>query len=57
MPYASEIKHRGNTNVSVNGIRGRLFLFENNGNGNVNLEGEVDELLISKNGNGNVNIG
>ncbi len=55
MPEASVIQHRGNTNVHVSGILGRYFRFENDGNGDVSLQGAIDELDIKKNGNGNVN--
>ncbi len=55
MPEASVIQHRGNANVYVSGILGRSFRFENNGNGDVLLQGSIDELEIKKSGNGNVN--
>lgn len=54
MPEASVIQHRGNTNVNINGILGRYFRLENDGNGNVLLQGAVDELDIKKSGNGEV---
>lgn len=54
MPEASVILHRGNTNVKIMGIVGRYFRLENSGNGNVSLEGNIDELDIKKNGNGEV---
>ena len=54
MPEASVILHRGNTNVKITGIVGRYFRLENSGNGNVSLEGNIDELDIKKNGNGEV---
>ncbi len=55
MPEASVIQHRGNTNVHISGIMGRYFRFENDGNGDVSLQGNIDELDIKKNGNGSVN--
>lgn len=55
MPEASVIQHRGNTNVHVSGVIGRYFRFENDGNGDVSLQGSIDELDIKKSGNGNVN--
>lgn len=55
MPEASVIKHRGNTNVQISGVLGRYFRLENDGNGDVMLQGNIDELDIKKNGNGNVN--
>lgn len=55
MPEASVIQHRGNTTVYISGIMGRYFRFENDGNGDVSLQGNIDELDIKKNGNGSVN--
>ena len=55
MPEASLIQHRGNTNVHITGVLGRYFRLDNDGNGNVLLQGSIDELDIKKNGNGNVN--
>jgi hypothetical protein len=55
MPEASVIQHRGNTNVHILGILGRYFRLENDGNGDVSLQGNIDELDIKKSGNGNVN--
>lgn len=54
MPEASVIQHRGNTDVHISGIIGRYFRLENVGNGDVSLQGNIDELDIKKNGNGNV---
>ena len=54
MPEASVIQHRGNTNVHITGIVGRYFRLENNGNGDVLLQGSIDELDIKKTGNGQV---
>ncbi len=54
MPEASVIEHRGNTILKVTGIVGRYFRLENNGNGNVLLEGQADQLDIKKTGNGEV---
>jgi hypothetical protein len=54
MPEASVISHRGNTNMKITGILGRYFRLENAGNGDVSLEGTIDELDIKKSGNGNV---
>lgn len=54
MPEASVIQHRGNTNVHISGIIGRYFRLENDGNGNVTLQGTIDELDIKKSGNGEV---
>jgi Putative auto-transporter adhesin, head GIN domain len=55
MPSASFIRHRGNTNVSINGVKGHHFKLEQSGNGDVEIEGEVNELDIDKKGNGDVN--
>ncbi len=54
MPEASVIHHRGNTNMVINGISGRYFRLQNEGNGNVYLSGQIDELEIKKTGNGEV---
>ena len=54
MPEASVISHRGNTNMKISGIIGRYFRLEHMGNGNVNLEGTIDELDIKKAGNGDI---
>jgi hypothetical protein len=54
MPEASVIRHRGNTNINITGILGRYFRLENDGNGDVVLQGLVDELDIKKTGNGEV---
>jgi hypothetical protein len=54
MPEASVIKHRGNSNVIITGIAGRYFRIDQQGNGDVQLLGKIDELDISKTGNGSV---
>ncbi len=54
MPEASVIQHRGNTDVHISGIIGRYFRLENDGNGDVSLQGNIDELYIKKSGNGNI---
>ncbi len=54
MPKASVIKHRGNSNMNVFGIVGRNFRMDQQGNGDVRLFGNVDDLDISKLGNGGV---
>lgn len=54
LPEASVIQHRGNTNLNITGILGRYFRLENDGNGDVSLQGAVDELDIKKSGNGEV---
>ena len=41
MPEASVIKHRGNSNVLVEGIMGRYFRIDQQGNGDVRLFGRV----------------
>ncbi len=55
LPETSEIQHRGNTNLYISGVIGRYFRFENDGNGDVLLQGNINELDINKNGNGNIN--
>lgn len=54
LPEASEIQHRGNTNLTVKGILGRYFRLKHSGNGDIYLAGKIDELDIQKSGNGNV---
>lgn len=54
LPESSVIKHRGNSSVTVEGIIGRYFRFEQQGNGDVKLVGSIDELEITKTGNGGV---
>jgi hypothetical protein len=54
MPKLIELAHRGNTSITVNGIFGQFFKFNNEGNGNAFLSGNVDELEIKKMGNGEV---
>jgi len=55
LPEVSLIQHRGNTNMHISGVIGRYFRLENDGNGNVLIQGSIDELDIKKSGNGNVN--
>jgi hypothetical protein len=55
LPVVSLIQHGGNTNMHISGVLGRYFRLENDGNGNVLLQGSIDELDIKKSGNGNVN--
>jgi hypothetical protein len=55
MPEATVIQHRGNTNVQISGVLGRYFRLENDGNGDISLQGNIDELDIKKSGNGQVN--
>ncbi|WP_428657902.1 GIN domain-containing protein [Runella sp.] len=54
MPEASVIQHRGNSALHIAGIAGRYFRLENDGNGDVQLQGSIDALDIKKNGNGEV---
>jgi Putative auto-transporter adhesin, head GIN domain len=55
MPMVTNIFHRGNTVMHVTGISGTYFSFENQGNGDATLRGEVEKLEIKKGGNGNIN--
>ncbi len=55
LPEISVLEHRGNNQLVVNGIIGRYFRLEKNGNGDVQLNGSIDHLDIKKSGNGNVN--
>lgn len=54
LPELKTVKHRGNDFLTITGISGKSFSLKNFGNGNVKLEGEADELEISKSGNGDV---
>ncbi len=54
LPQISFIEHRGNDIVAINGIKGRHFQMEKSGNGDVKLNGMVDELDITKSGNGDI---
>ncbi len=55
LPEISVMEHRGNNQLVVNGIIGRYFRLEKTGNGDVDLNGSIDNLDIKKSGNGNVN--
>ena len=54
MPKISILNHNGNSNLIVNDISGQYFKLKNNDNGNVQINGVIDELEISNHGNGNV---
>lgn len=55
LPEISVLEHRGNDNVTVNGITGRYFRMQKSGNGDVVLRGTIDEFEIKKSGNGHIN--
>ncbi|MBK7222480.1 MAG: DUF2807 domain-containing protein [Saprospiraceae bacterium] len=57
MPEASVIRSIGNQNVEIKGILGRYFRAELKGNGNIVLQGSIDELEIKHEGNGNIFAG
>lgn len=54
LPNLTDLEHRGNTTLVINGIFGKSFKLNNNGNGDAFLAGEVDEIDIHKTGNGEV---
>lgn len=54
LPNLVELDHRGNTTLVINGIFGKSFKLNNEGNGDAFLSGEIDELEIHKIGNGEV---
>jgi hypothetical protein len=54
LPEISVMEHRGNNQLVVNGIIGRYFRLEKTGNGDVQLNGRIDNLDIKKSGNGNI---
>jgi len=55
LPVLTELEHLGNSEVQVSGISGSFFRLKKSGNGNILLNGTIDELEIRKNGNGDVN--
>lgn len=55
LPELLTVKHRGNDYLTISGLSGNSFLLKNFGNGNVKLDGKVDDLDIRKSGNGDVN--
>jgi hypothetical protein len=57
LPSVTSISHRGNTEISIKGIKARYFRYENIGNGSAVLQGEVENLDIKKTGNGEVRCG
>ena len=57
MPEASVIRSIGNQNVEIKGIMGRYFKAELQGNGNIFLQGSVDDLEIKHDGNGDIFAG
>ncbi len=54
MPEISVLQHKGNTTLTINGIRGRYLRIENSGNGNILAKGSIDELEIICRSNGTV---
>lgn len=54
LPEASVVSSSGNQRVFIGGIVGRYFRAESNGNGDITLQGVIDELDIDQAGNGNV---
>jgi hypothetical protein len=53
MPEASVIKNTGNSNLHIKNVIGRYFRLENNGNGDVVVNGKTDFLEVINYGNGN----
>lgn len=54
MPEISVLENDANCNVAVQNIVGRYFRVENYGNGDIQLDGTIDQLDIKKEGNGNI---
>ncbi len=54
MPEISVLQHSGNSTVKVEGIQGRYFRAENEGNGSLTLSGKIDKFDLKQRGNGNV---
>lgn len=57
MPEISVLEQYGNSNCNITGVYGRYLRVKNRGNGNLSVNGYVDELDIIKRDNGNVDAG
>lgn len=55
LPLLKEMNHSGNTRANIAGLFGKSFKLNNQGNGNVFLDGDIEELEIKKTGNGAIN--
>lgn len=57
MPVLTALKHFANSDISVIGISGLSFQVKGGGNGDIILQGKVEELNIEKSGNGDLKAG
>lgn len=55
LPEMSVFQHRGNTNVAIELGIGRYLRIDNNGNGDINVKGKVDQFDLINDGNGDIN--
>ena len=54
MPEISVVKHRGNTKVAIEFGTGRYLRIDNEGNGDINVKGKVDQFDLINDGNGDI---
>ncbi|MBL0268469.1 MAG: DUF2807 domain-containing protein [Chitinophagaceae bacterium] len=57
MPALTVLKHFANSDISVDGISGRSIQIKGGGNGDIILQGNVEEMDIEKSGNGDLKAG
>ncbi|MCX6317563.1 MAG: DUF2807 domain-containing protein [Bacteroidetes bacterium] len=57
LPALNTLEHRGNNRVEVTGLSAKQLTIEKSGNGNLQLNGQIEELIINKSGNGEVDAG
>lgn len=57
MPALTVLKHFANSDISVVGISGRSIQIKGGGNGEIILQGNVEEMDIEKSGNGDLKAG
>lgn len=57
MPALTVLKHFANSDISVVGISGRSIQIKGGGNGDIILQGNVEEMDIEKSGNGDLKAG
>lgn len=54
LPLMTGLHHSGNNRVEVTGLAGKQLTVEKSGNGNLQMKGQLEELIINKSGNGDV---
>lgn len=57
MPVLTALKHFANSDISIIGINNQLLEIRSGGNGDIILQGNVEELNIEKSGNGDLKAG